>query len=368
MIPGAALALAVALGAADRPAPFTLRKALPEVRAPRPPPAEVRALVFADFGDRTPQQRAVAAAMARSARSSGASLAFSAGDDLYECGPDVGRPGADACAFGPDGNTPAPGFAPPRDPAFALQFEDALAALPPIPIYVALGNHDVGAELRCRVTAFGSGRYLRRKACLAVAHRSPRWTMPGRHYLVDRGPVRFVVLDTNVIPGPYGGFDLEGEAAFLAEAARTRGSRLLFVVGHHPPATAGGHAGDVDAAYERRVRRLEDAAGGAIVAWLAGHDHDLQHLRAAAGYDVFVAGNTSRGRPQERFARTAPARAQLLFASTQWGFLTVEASPTHWAARFEDDAGEGIHCCVAAIPGRCNPVRCGPAALSAPGR
>jgi hypothetical protein len=367
VIRAAVLALALGATAAARPPPFTVRDA-PPAPGDAAAPAEVRAVVFGDFGDPTEQQRVVAAALARSARASGAQVAFSLGDNLYECGPDAALPGADGCVFGPDGSTPAPGFVAPRDPLFARQFEGPLAAFPPIPIHLALGNHDVATELQCRLTALGARGLARRKACLEVAHRSARWTMPGRHYLVDRGPIRFVVLDTNVLTGRYGGFDVEGEAAFLAEAARTRGDRLLFVLGHHPPASAGEHASEHDQAYGGRVRRLEDAAGGALVAWFAGHDHDLQHLRAPRGHDVFVSGNTSRGRPDERFARAAPADARLLFASTQWGFLTVEASRAHWAVRFEDDAGNALHCCRASPPGPCAPVRCAPPPAPAPDR
>ena len=360
MIRGAALALALA--ACSSPAPFTARPepAPSAVSAPGPEPApEVRALVFGDFGDRTPQQRAVAAAMAAAARrGSGAQVAFSLGDNLYECGPDPATPGARGCRFAEDGNAVAPGFAPPPDPLFSSLFEEPLAALPPVPLYVALGNHDVASGLWCGSAGLGDRELGRLRACLSVAHRSARWTMPGRHYVVDQGPIRFAVIDSNVLTGGYGGFDVEGEAAFLAEAARTRGGRLLFVVGHHPPATAGEHAAQHDADYVARVRRLQDAAGGEITAWLAGHDHDLQHLRAAAGYDVLVSGNTARGRPQERFERVAPASARLLFASTEWGFLLVEASRGHWAARFENHRGEPVHCCRAVPPGRCQPIAC----------
>jgi hypothetical protein len=353
------VALALALAACSSPAPFTVRPEPPPSAAAADAAPEVRALVFGDFGDRTPQQRAVAAAMAAaSRRGSGVQVTFSLGDNLYECGPDPAIPGARGCRFGEDGSTVAPGFAPPPDPLFASLFEEPLSALPPVPLYVALGNHDVANGFWCRSAGLGDRELGRLRACLSVAHRSPRWTMPGRHYVVDQGPIRFAVIDSNVLAGAYGGFDVEGEAAFLAEAARTRGGRLLFVVGHHPPATAGVHADEHDAGYVARVRRLQDAAGGEITAWLAGHDHDLQHLRAGAGYDVLVSGNTARGRPQERFERVAPASARLLFASTEWGFLLVEASREHWAARFENARGEPLHCCRAVPPGRCQPIAC----------
>ena len=42
----------------------------------------------------------------------------------------------------------------------------------------------------------------------------------------------------------------------------------------------------------------------AVRAWLAGHDHDLQHLRTATGVDVLVSGNGATARPRERFEKT----------------------------------------------------------------
>jgi hypothetical protein len=45
-------------------------------------------------------------------------LALFVGDNLYECGPDAVRPGAEACDFGPDGNTVA---TPPTGPEAAGQ-------------------------------------------------------------------------------------------------------------------------------------------------------------------------------------------------------------------------------------------------------
>jgi hypothetical protein len=130
------------------------------------------------------------------------------------------------------------------------------------------------------------------------------------------------------------------------------------VVAHHPAATAGSHRREDDAAWRGRLARLEEAAGGAPAAWIAGHDHDLQHLRAAAGYDVLVSGNGSRGRSRERFEAVAPPGAALLFASTAWGWLELEAWAGGWRARFVSWEGAPLHCCQASFPGRCEPVAC----------
>jgi hypothetical protein len=131
-------------------------------------------------------------------------------------------------------------------------------------------------------------------------------------------------------------------------------------VAHHPAATAGGHRDDFDAGYVARLRRLQEAAGGHIAGWFAGHDHDLQHLRAPAGYDVFVSGQGSRGRPEERFGELSTPGAQLFFASTAWGFAALEVWEGAWRVRFEGVDGAPLHCCHATFPGACQPAACPP--------
>ena len=359
----ALLAVALTASSARAPTSFTVRRgpaAAPPPGAAAPPPA-VRALVLADFGDETAQQSALSRAVAEAHARAPFDVAFSPGDNVYDCGPDPRRPGADGCRFAEDGASIAPGFAPPVDRRFD-RFDARFPALrkdgAPIPVFLALGNHDVESRGVCADGALAPDAQARLKACLEVAHASAVWRMPGRHYLVDRGPARFVVLDSNLLLGDYGGFTLEGELAFLRAAAEGCRERPCFVVAHHPAATAGQHRAEADAAYRARVRRLEEAAGGAIAAWLCGHDHDLQHLRAAAGYDVLVSGNASRGRPRERFEKVSAPGAQLLFASTAWGYLTIEVSARGWAARFASVEGAPLHCCQASFPGRCEPVTC----------
>ncbi len=350
--------------------PYTVRKALPPAAAAGPapaPPPELRVLFFADFGDNTCQQASVAKSMAAANARAPFDLAFSAGDNLYECGPDARIAGAAACAFAADGNTVAPGFTAPDDPRFRKHFEDALAPLQrdgrPLPVYLALGNHDVRSDRSCAEGDVPLDRLGRLRACLEVAHHAPHWDMPARHYVIDRGPARFIVVDSNVIGADYGGFTLEQEEAFVAQATVGCDARPCFLVGHHPPAAAGEHAGALlgeGNQWVPRMRRIQEAARGPIAAYFGGHDHDLQHLRAAAGYDVFVAGNGSRWR-DEKFTRVGPIGAQLFFASTAWGFATLEVSARHWSVRFQDDQGEPLDCCQADFPGACQPVACGPA-------
>ena len=347
--------------------PTFARSEAPLAEAPARPRALRSVLHFADYGDDTCQQAAVAGAMVASHRRAPFDLAVSAGDNVYECGLDPTLPGASGCAFSRDGNAVAPGYVPPLDPLMAERFERLLAGLAsggvPVPVHPALGNHDVGLPISC--SGRGDPVAQRTRACLQVAFRSPRWVMPGRHYAVDAGAARLLVLDSNLLKEDYGGFTLDGEVSFLeSQAAACAGpGRFCFVVAHHPAATASGHRADFTPEYLARLRRLERAlaaGGGRIAGWLAGHDHDLQHLRAEAGYDVLVSGNTSRGRDGERFDRVAPPGARLLFASTAWGFGRLDVGADGWSYCFENDRGQPIHCCAATGRGPCQPVERAP--------
>ena len=365
MTRGGALAAAVALvgasGCCRCEAPdFIVRRGAALSPAPMPaPPAGpvVRALHAGDFGDRTCQQDAVGAAILDAQRRAPLDVAIFAGDNLYDCGPDAAVPGAGACRFADDANTLAPGFAPPPDPTFG-KHDDPLAPLAagtPAPrVYLALGNHDVAT-----CGAPDPTTVQRVKACLEVAHVSPVWTMPGRHYLVDAGPARFIVVDSNLVRGDYGGFSFDDEVAFVAAAGAECDRRTCFIVGHHPPAMAGIHRDDsgMDRQVERS-RRLLAAAGGRIRAWLGGHDHDLQHLRMPEGVDVLVSGNGAGGRPTEKFQDVSLAGAELLFASVRWGYGILEVGADGWRYRFEGTDGSPLYCCAASGAGPCEPVSC----------
>lgn len=175
-----------------------------------------------------------------------------------------------------------------KSPRWVSQFEEMYpAALFPGPAYSMLGNHDyqmlppevnkVMAELEYAHTGRG------------LDGSSTRWTLPARWYTFDfpkKNPlIHFIVLDSNV-PFADGasqhGHDFTLTPAQYAEQlrwlevelAKPRTTPFLAVMAHHPIYSNGPH-GDhpvLQRDWDPLFRKYK------VDLYLAGHDHDLQHL------------------------------------------------------------------------------------------
>ncbi|WP_242345621.1 metallophosphoesterase [Anaeromyxobacter terrae] len=330
------------------------------------PPA-VRILFFGDFGIPTRQQEVVARTILEEHAAAPFDLAMHVGDNLYPCGPDPRVRNAGSCAFEADGNTVRPQPDIGADGRFARLFERRLAGLSrggvPVPVYLAIGNHDVRADGPCSELPGPSVREQRVKACLEVQHQGPHWTMPGRHYVVDRGPARLIVIDTLLLEGDYGGFRWEDELDFVRRSSGGCGvERTCFLVGHYYADVAGDPRNRAAMVrrpeYVRRVRQLEDAMGDRIPAWLAGHAHDLQHVRTPGGHDEFIAASTASTHPKPFGGPFAGGRS--LYWSQRWGFGVLEVRAGGWELKLVGRDRRSLYCCRAVGDGRCEPYACTP--------
>jgi 3',5'-cyclic AMP phosphodiesterase CpdA len=339
------------------------------VDAPRPPSPgfapELRVLVFGDWGGATLLQRLVADGLHRAVRREPFDLALQVGDNIYPCGPDAFRPGAETCAFAADGRTLAPGALPPDDPRFEVN-EAPLRGLRgrdggPLPIFLALGNHDVGLGRRCTPRGEDHEAATRRRACLQVARSTDTWKVPARSYVLDRGAVRLVVIDTNVVERDYGGFTLEDELAFLdaalAPCARAgQPGRTCFVFGHHPPAFVIGWRPQ-PSSQQARMARLVETIGGRARGFFAGHLHTLEHVRLGP-LEVFVSGSTAMG-SHHRFRWVVPGSAVARFATSAWGWTVLEVGAGAYRVRFHAWDGAALYCCESIGSEACRSVSCG---------
>jgi hypothetical protein len=232
-------------------------------------PRAIRVLAFGDFGTGSANQRRVAAAMLAYHRRTPFHFGITLGDNFY--------------AFG----LPSP-----TDSRWRTWWDDMYGPLR-LPIYATLGNHDWG---------------LPDSPAAEILHtrNSPTWRMPAPYYTFTAGPAQFFALDTNEVSA--------AQLQWLDEALGASRARWRIVYGHHPIYSAGVH-GDHEGLKARLLPVLRNRAD----VYLAGHDHDLQHLQTEAGVHFFVSGTGGASiRP--------PTPNQLsIFAGAAFAFTVIEA-------------------------------------------
>jgi 3',5'-cyclic AMP phosphodiesterase CpdA len=130
----------------------------------------------------------------------------------------------------------------------------AILADLPFPSFMAMGNHDSRAPFRLVFPdAPGEDGFIQ--------------------YVIDRGPLRIVVLDT-LEEGRHGGAFCERREAWLRARLAEEPQRPTLIVLHHPPIETGlsWMTENPDAAWTHRLRRVIEAHSN-IVAMIAGHLH-----------------------------------------------------------------------------------------------
>jgi acid phosphatase len=202
-----------------------------------------------------------------------------------------------------------------------------------VPWYVALGNHDyhTNAEAEVQYTLF-----------------SPRWKMPARYYTVTRRidaatTVQFFIIDST----PYSEAnspkaaehgdvlqqDTAAQTKWLEAELKKSTAQWKIVCAHHPIYSCSGKHGDNGALIETIEPLLEKYC---VQVYLAGHEHDMQHLRVGA-INYFCSGAGSQTRPTSKDDRT------LFSLGDTGGFLAVKITPADFEGRFIDYTGKEVY-------------------------
>jgi 3',5'-cyclic AMP phosphodiesterase CpdA len=202
-------------------------------------------------------------------------------------------------------------------------FEDMYpASVFPGPCWAILGNHDYhdnsGGE----------------KVQLSYAAKNPgtRWTMPAKWYRVDKPLVTFLYLDSN-LPGissgkhkktglPKNHLSAEEEQQqlewFKAELAKPR-APFTIVVAHHPLYSNGGSHGDSKILIKQWGDLLQEHK---VHTFLAGHDHDLQHLELESKFTSFVVSGGGGAKPREM-----KTERKMPYGAPVTGFTHLQVQP-----------------------------------------
>ena len=229
-----------------------------------------------------------------------------------------------------------------KSPRWRTQFEAMYPAETfPGPAYAILGNHDYQKWPESKV-----------EAELAYANGGhTRWTMPSRWYTFEfpaQDPlITFIALDSNM-PFKDGttehGKDFtlthEEQAKQLvwleSELKRPRKTPFLVVIGHHPVYSDGPHGDhpilvrDWDPLFQKYK----------VDVYLAGHDHDLQHLEFE-GHPTshFLSG----GGGADLYTLKMEASVRGPFAQKVYGFSHLSVGPSQLTLRHLDPAGQLLH-------------------------
>ncbi len=275
-------------------------------------------LALGDWGRRGERdQAAVAGGMGRTAAEAGSRFVLSVGDNFYP----AGVQSAD-------------------DDHWKESFEDVYAA-PSLqtPWFASLGNHDYRG---------------RPGAQLAYARSHPRWRMPQRYYTVSGAEVGMPRLDLFVLdttPIDAGGDealmrlsrgrvslpDPHAQVAWLKTALARSRADWKIVVGHHPIRSGGHHGGSP--ALAAQIEPL--LAAHNVQAYVCGHDHVLQHIRAGGTNHICSGAGSSAG-------DVAAVEGTLFRAPYQTGFALFALRDEQLALEFRDATGRQIY--RAAIP------------------
>jgi len=277
--------------------------------------AEASGTAFVAIGDwgrkGSRHQVDVATAMGKGAGEIGSRFVLSAGDNFY-----------------PDGVQSV------DDAHWKESFEDVyVAASLQTPWLAALGNHDYRGKP---------------SAQLAYTRGSPRWRMPGRRYVVSGAEfgapqLDVFVMDTTPVVGGEGEAmvrwargrvsmpDAESEIGWLRGALARSTAEWKVVVGHHPIRSGGHHGGSP--LLQEQVEPL--LAAHNVQAYICGHDHALQHLRAGGTNHICTGAGSSAGH--------VDVVQGTLFRGSQPGFAMFALAGDGLRLEFRDFNGHSLY-------------------------
>ena len=265
----------------------------PLAQAATPPATSLRWLALADSGSGDAAQRAVGEQMAVVHRRRPVDLVLLGGDNIY--------PSGDMALI---------------EATFRRPYAELLSA--GVPFHAVLGNHDIR-------TANGNPQ---------VAY--PPFGMQGRFYNLRRGPVEFVLLDTN------GNADWQRQVSWMRTVLSRSTAPWKVVVGHHPIYSSGLYGND--AGLQARLAGLMRRYG--VQLYINGHEHNYERSVPIDGITYLVVGGGGAS------LRPVMATAQSARAISVHSFAELEATPQRLTITAWDKTGREIDRAVlSAAPG-----------------
>jgi len=193
-----------------------------------------------------------------------------------------------------------------KDSQFITKFELPYKDLN-FPFYMVLGNHDYLGNPNAQVE---------------YTKKSNKWIMPSRAYSFSKGIVDFFAIDSNSL-------SLSQEKDLIKKLDNSK-ARWKIVFAHHPRYSNGLHG---NASYFLG-KVLDNALCNRADMYIAGHDHNKEHLKKVCGVEYLVVGS---GGGSLRPVRQA---SNSLFAKSSYGFSWFEVDKNSLHFQFIDTDGK----------------------------
>ena len=199
--------------------------------------------------------------------------------------------------------------------------------------YVALGNHDYRGKP---------------EAELAYHSINPRWNMPSRYYskvvtTADGQNVLLLFIDTNPFVKDYYAKnnmpeiktqDTAAQRIWIEKTLAQSKETWKFVIGHHPVFSSSTKHGNTVELVEMLKPLLDKYH---VQAYIAGHDHDLQHNQPdGSNVDYLVSGAASEIRDAATYETTK-------FSASVPGFVDMSIKGDSLLVNFIDNNGKVIY-------------------------
>ena len=199
--------------------------------------------------------------------------------------------------------------------------------------YVALGNHDYRGKP---------------EAELAYHSINPRWNMPSRYYskvvtTADGQKVLLLFIDTNPFVKDYYAKnnmpeiktqDTAAQRIWIEKTLAQSKETWKFVIGHHPVFSSSTKHGNTVELVEMLKPLLDKYH---VQAYIAGHDHDLQHNQPdGSNVDYLVSGAASEIRDAATYETTK-------FSASVPGFVDMSIKGDSLLVNFIDNNGKVIY-------------------------
>jgi tartrate-resistant acid phosphatase type 5 len=211
----------------------------------------------------------------------------------------------------------------PTDPQFVNKFERPYEPVN-VPFYIALGNHDYGAQ---------ANQWVKGDYQIAYAATHPKFILPSHYYKFEQDNALFIVLDTSRL---FHNKDTQKQKDFVVKSLRENLKKWVIIIAHHPYISNGkhGNAGNYDGVpfppYSGSIIKSlfdnEICAHADLV--LAGHDHNLQTLRGSGrcSKPIFVvSGGGATAKDDLRGSNPALFQKAILgFTSIKVGESTID--------------------------------------------